>query len=197
MCAEGLIDSRKIINTKEMSEDEWKNLVTAADRLSMAPLMIDETANISASALCNKAREIKETRGLDCIIIDSLQLMNGGDDGKVIWRRQQITNIAHELKSLARELKVPIIVISHLDSKIDNRPSKRPVLSDFQEEAAMEQAADLVAFLYRENYYYLDTDRSNITELIIAKQRGGATGTIELYFHKAFARFTDYTPRHE
>lgn len=194
--AEGLVDSQKI-NNRNMSNKEWENFVEAADRLSQSPLIIDDTANISATTLCNKAREIKKTHGLDCIIIDSLQLMNGGDDGKSIWRRQQITNIAHELKALARELKVPIIVVSHLDSKIDNRPSKRPVLSDLQEEAAIEQAADLVAFLYREDYYYLDTDRPNITELIIAKQRNGPVGAIELYFHKAFTRFTDYIPRRE
>lgn len=190
MCAEGWIDQDEF-KKKTVSVTAWVRIKETGDRLLNSTLMIDDTPNISVEALCNKAREIKKTRGLNCIIIDSLQSLSDGEKEKTFCRREQINNIAHKLKALGRDLKVPIIVVSRLNSKIGNRFSYRPALSYLKEESGMEEVADLIAFLYREDYYYPESERPNITELIIAKHRNGATGTIELYYHKPHVRFTD------
>ena len=191
MCAEGWIDQDEF-KKKTVSVTAWVRIKETGDRLLYSTLMIDDTPNISVEALCNKARETKKTRGLNCIIIDSLQFLSDGEKAKTFCRREQINNIAHKLKALGRDLKVPIIVVSRLNSKIDNRVScSRPSLRDFKEESGMEEVADLIAFLYREDYYYSESERPNIAELIIAKHRNGPAGTIELYYHKPHVRFTD------
>ena len=194
MCAEGLIDSQHF-RTGAMSNDEWKNLVDAADRLSASPMFIDDTAGVNAVELRNKARRISKEHGLDCIIIDYLQLMDGGAHSRIDNRQQQISDISRSLKALARELKVPVIALSQLSRGPENRTSRKPMLSDLRESGSLEQDADMVAFLYREDYYNPETEKKNLTELIIAKNRNGPTETVELYFHKNFTRFTDYSPR--
>lgn len=196
MCAEGLIDSQRF-RTGNMSNEEWSKLVDAADRLSGSPMFIDDTANVTAIELRNKARRISKEHGLDCIIIDYLQLMDGGAHSRIDNRQQQISDISRSLKALARELRVPVIALSQLSRGPESRTSRRPMLSDLRESGSLEQDADLVAFLYRDDYYNPETDKKNITELIIAKNRNGPTETVELYFHKNFTRFTDYTPRQE
>ena len=194
MCAEGLIDSQHF-RTGAMSNDEWKNLVDAADRLSASPMFIDDTAGVNAVELRNKARRISKEHGLDCIIIDYLQLMDGGAHSRIDNRQQQISDFSRSLKALARELKVPVIALSQLSRGPESRTSRKPMLSDLRESGSLEQDADMVAFLYREDYYNPETEKKNLTELIIAKNRNGPTETVELYFHKNFTRFTDYSPR--
>ena len=196
MCAEGLIDSQRL-RTGAMSNEEWGKLVDAADRLSGSPMFIDDTANVNAVELRNKARRISKEHGLDCIIIDYLQLMEGGAHSRIDNRQQQISDISRSLKALARELRVPVIALSQLSRGPESRTSRKPMLSDLRESGSLEQDADMVAFLYREDYYTPETERKNITELIISKNRNGPTETVELYFHKNFTRFTDYTPRTE
>ena len=196
MCAEGLIDSQRF-RTGAMSSDEWKNLVDAADRLSASPMFIDDTAGVNAVELRNKARRISKEHGLDCIIIDYLQLMDGGAHSRIDNRQQQISDISRSLKALARELQVPVIALSQLSRGPESRTSRKPMLSDLRESGSLEQDADMVAFLYREDYYNPETEKKNLTELIIAKNRNGPTETVELYFHKNFTRFTDYSPRTE
>ena len=194
MCAEGLIDSQHF-RTGAMSNEEWKNLVDAADRLSASPMFIDDTAGVNAVELRNKARRISKEHGLDCIIIDYLQLMDGGAHSRIDNRQQQISDISRSLKALARELQVPVIALSQLSRGPESRTSRKPMLSDLRESGSLEQDADMVAFLYREDYYNPETEKKNLTELIIAKNRNGPTETVELYFHKNFTRFTDYSPR--
>ena len=196
MCAEGLIDSQRF-RTGAMSNEEWSKLVDAADRLSGSPMFIDDTANVTAIELRNKARRISKEHGLDCIIIDYLQLMDGGAHSRIDNRQQQISDISRSLKALARELRVPVIALSQLSRGPESRTSRRPMLSDLRESGSLEQDADLVAFLYRDDYYNPESEKKNITELIISKNRNGPTETVELYFHKSFTRFTDYTPRQE
>ena len=196
MCAEGLIDSQRF-RTGAMSNEEWSKLVDAADRLSGSPMYIDDTANVTAIELRNKARRISKEFGLDCIIIDYLQLMDGGAHSRIDNRQQQISDISRSLKGLARELRVPVIALSQLSRGPESRTNRRPMLSDLRESGSLEQDADLVAFLYRDDYYNPESEKKNITELLIAKNRNGPTETVELYFHKNFTRFTDYTPRQE
>ena len=194
MCAEGLIDSQHF-RTGAMSNDEWKNLVDAADRLSASPMFIDDTAGVNAVELRNKARRISKEHGLDCIIIDYLQLMDGGAHSRIDNRQQQISDISRSLKALARELKVPVIALSQLSRGPESRNSRRPMLSDLRESGSLEQDADMVAFLYREDYYNPETEKKNLTELIIAKNRNGPTETVELFFHKNFTRFREVSTR--
>ena len=196
MCAEGLIDSQHL-RTGAMSNDEWSKLVDASDRLSGSTMFIDDTANVTAIELRNKARRISKEHGLDCIIIDYLQLMDGGAHSRIDNRQQQISDISRSLKGLARELRVPVIALSQLSRGPESRTNRRPMLSDLRESGSLEQDADLVAFLYRDDYYNPESEKKNITELLIAKNRNGPTETVELYFHKNFTRFTDYTPRQE
>ncbi|NMC32390.1 MAG: replicative DNA helicase [Veillonellaceae bacterium] len=196
MCAEGLIDSQRF-RTGAMSNEEWSKLVDAADRLSGSPMYIDDTANVTAIELRNKARRISKEFGLDCIIIDYLQLMDGGAHSRIDNRQQQISYISRSLKGLARELRVPVIALSQLSRGPESRTNRRPMLSDLRESGSLEQDADLVAFLYRDDYYNPESEKKNITELLIAKNRNGPTETVELYFHKNFTRFTDYTPRQD
>ena len=160
-------------------------------------MFIDDTANVTAIELRNKARRISKEHGLDCIIIDYLQLMDGGAHSRIDNRQQQISDISRSLKGLARELRVPVIALSQLSRGPESRTNRRPMLSDLRESGSLEQDADLVAFLYRDDYYNPESEKKNITELLIAKNRNGPTETVELYFHKNFTRFTDYTPRQE
>jgi replicative DNA helicase len=196
MCSEGLIDSQRL-RTGDLTGEEWGRLVDVADRLSGSSMYIDDTANVNAIELRNKARRISKEHGLDCVIIDYLQLMDGGAHSRIDNRQQQISDISRSLKALARELRVPVIALSQLSRGPETRTSRKPMLSDLRESGSLEQDADMVAFLYREDYYNPETEKKNITELIISKNRNGPTETIELYFHKNFTRFTDPSQRRE
>lgn len=190
LCAEAPIDSQRL-RVGELEENDWGRLVKAADRLSSAPVFIDDTAGITAVELRSKARRLKAEQDLQLIIIDYLQLMQGSGSGKGENRQQEISEISRFLKQLARELNVPVIALSQLSRSVESRQVKRPMLSDLRESGSLEQDADIVSFLYRDDYYNPDSEKKNITEVIIAKHRNGPVDTVQLFFHKQFTKFSD------
>lgn len=193
LCAEARIDSQAL-RTGKLTEQEWERLWGVCDTVNNSKIAIDDTPAITPLELRSKARKIKSEQGLDLIVIDYLQLMQGGGKHSNSDNRQQeVSEISRSLKALARELKVPVIALSQLSRGVEMRQVKRPMLSDLRESGSLEQDADIVAFLYRDDYYNPQTDKPNITELIIAKHRNGAVGTVELYFHKEYTRFDSFT----
>lgn len=191
LCSEAAIDSQRL-RIGELEENDWKKLVLAADRLSSAPIFIDDTAGITVLELRAKARRLKIEHDLQLVIIDYLQLMQGSTSSSRSENRQQeISEISRSLKALARELHVPVIALSQLSRSVESRQSKKPMLSDLRESGSLEQDADIVAFLYREDYYNPDTDKKNVTEVIVAKHRNGPVDTVQLFFHKQFTKFSD------
>lgn len=190
LCAEAMIDASRL-RIGQLEDKDWTSLIRAADRLSAAPIYIDDTAGINVVELRAKARRLQIEHGLKLIIIDYLQLMQGSSGGKSENRQQEISEISRFLKSLARELGVPVIALSQLSRGVESRTIKKPMLSDLRESGSLEQDADIVAFLYRDDYYNPDSERKNITEIIIAKHRNGPVDSVELFFHKQFTKFSD------
>ena len=190
LCSEGGIDASKL-RTGQLDENEWNKLVETADKLSRAPVFIDDTAGITVMELRSKARRLKAEHGLDLIIIDYLQLMQGRPSKNGDNRQQEISEISRSLKALARELDVPVIALSQLSRSVESRQVKKPMLSDLRESGSLEQDADIVMFLYREDYYDKDTENKNITEIIIAKHRNGPVDSIQLFFQKEYTKFRD------
>lgn len=191
LCAEAPIDSQRL-RIGELEDKDWPKLIGAADRLASAPIFIDDTAGITVLEMRSKARRLKIEHDLQLIIIDYLQLMQGSGRGKGSENRQQeISEISRSLKGLARELNVPIIALSQLSRSVESRQVKKPMLSDLRESGSLEQDADIVAFLYREDYYNPETEKKNITDVIIAKHRNGPVDTVQLFFHKQFTKFAD------
>ncbi len=190
LCSEGGIDSQKLKNA-DLSTEDWEKLVRTADKVSAAPLYIDDTAGITVMELRSKARRLKAEHGLDLIIIDYLQLMQGRSKGGSDNRQQEISEISRSLKAVARELNVPVIALSQLSRSVESRQIKRPMLSDLRESGSLEQDADIVMFLYREDYYDPETANKNITEVIVAKHRNGPVDTVKMFFKKEFTRFND------
>jgi len=186
LCSEAGVDNQRI-RTGTLMDTDWPRLSHALGSLSEASMFIDDTPGISALDIRARARRIKAEHGLGLIVIDYLQLMQG--KARSENRQQEVSEISRTLKSLARELNVPVVALSQLSRAVEQRTDKRPNLSDLRESGSLEQDADLVAFLYREDYYNPDTDKKNITELIIAKQRNGPVGTVELLFQKEFSKF--------
>ena len=186
--AEARINAQNL-RTGSLSENEWGQLWNACDIMNEAQIAIDDTPALSPLELRSKARKIKNERGLDLIVIDYLQLMQGSKKVTGDNRQQEVSEISRSLKALARELKVPVIALSQLSRGVESRQIKRPMLSDLRESGSLEQDADIVAFLYREDYYNPETEKPNITELIVAKHRNGAVGTVELFFKKEFTKF--------
>ena len=183
------IDSLKL-NTGNLTEDEIVEIAGTIDRLSGIKLFIDDTAAISILELRSKARRLKNERGLDLIVIDYLQLMQGkSSHGNEVNRQQEISEISRSLKALARELKVPVVALSQLSRNVELRADKRPLLSDLRESGSLEQDADIVIFLYREEYYNHETENVNLAEVIIAKNRNGPTSTMKLHFERECMRF--------
>ena len=189
LSSESNVELQKI-RTGELTEEEWIKLVEAAGPLSQAPIFIDDTPGISFMEMRSKARRLKMEKGLGLIVIDYLQLMSGR--GKSENRQQEISEISRSLKALARELSVPVITLSQLSRAPEARTDHRPMLSDLRESGAIEQDADVVMFLYRDEYYNPDTEKKNIAEVIIAKQRNGPTGTVELVWLGQFTKFVNY-----
>ena len=189
LSSESNVELQKI-RTGELTEEEWIKLVEAAGPLSQAPIYIDDTPGISVMEMRSKARRLKMEKGLGLIVIDYLQLMSGR--GRAENRQQEISEISRSLKALARELSVPVITLSQLSRAPEARTDHRPMLSDLRESGAIEQDADVVMFLYRDEYYNPDTEKKNIAELIIAKQRNGPTGTVELVWLGQFTKFVNY-----
>ena len=189
LSSESNVELQKI-RTGELTEEEWIRLVEAAGPLSQAPIYIDDTPGISVMEMRSKARRLKMEKGLGLIVIDYLQLMTGR--GRAENRQQEISEISRSLKALARELSVPVIALSQLSRAPEARTDHRPMLSDLRDSGAIEQDADVVMFLYRDEYYNPDTEKKNIAEVIIAKQRNGPTGTVELVWLGQFTKFVNY-----
>ena len=190
ICSEGGIDAQRL-RTGQLDDEEWTRLIETTNRLYSAPIYIDDTAGITVMEMRSKARRLKAEHGLSVIFIDYLQLMQGRAAKNSDNRQQEISEISRSLKALARELSVPVIALSQLSRSVESRQVKRPMLSDLRESGSLEQDADIVMFLYREDYYDKDTEAKNITELIIAKHRNGPVDTVKLFFQKEFTKFRD------
>lgn len=189
LCCEAMIDASKM-KTGKLEEDDWGKLAQAMSTLSDAPIFIDDTPGQNVMEIRAKCRRLKLEKGLGLIVIDYLQLMQGtskrGDN-----RQQEVSEISRALKILAKELDVPVITLSQLSRAPDARPDHRPVLSDLRESGAIEQDADIVMFLYRDDYYNPETEKKNITEVIMAKHRSGSTGTVELVWLGQYTKFAN------
>jgi replicative DNA helicase len=192
LCSEARIDAGRV-RKGFLTERDWPQLAHAAGRLAEAPIFIDDTPSISVLELRAKARRLKAEKNLGLVIIDYLQLMKGY--GRSENRQQEISEISRSLKAMARELNIPVIAVSQLSRAVEQRSPKRPQLSDLRESGAIEQDADLVILIYREDYYNPNTSKKNIAEVIVAKQRNGPVGTVELLFQKDFARFENLARR--
>lgn len=193
LCAEGNIDAQRL-RTGSLTADDWGKLTMAMGSLSNAGIYIDDTPGIRVGEIRSKCRRLKQEGGLGMILIDYLQLIQGnGRSGEN--RQQEVSEISRALKALARELEVPVIALSQLSRGVEQRQDKRPMMSDIRESGSIEQDADIVAFLYREDYYEKDTENQNIIEIIIAKQRNGPVGTVQLAFVKEYNKFVNLERR--
>ncbi|ONG66070.1 replicative DNA helicase [Bacillus cereus] len=190
LCAEGNIDAANLRNGK-LTNEEWTKLTMAMGVISNSPLFIDDTPGISIEEIKKKCRKLKRERGLSLVLIDYLQLVTVMQSNKSTNRQEEVSIISKSLKALARELNVPIIALSQLSRGVESRQDKRPMMSDIRESGSIEQDADVVAFLYRDDYYNADTEAKNIIEIIISKQRNGPTGVVELAFIKEFNKFVN------
>lgn len=183
---ESRVDAQKL-RTGNLQESEWEKLIEGAGVIGNSKLIIDDTPGISISELRSKCRKYKLEHDLKIIIIDYLQLMSGS--GKSESRQQEISEISRSLKALARELNVPVVALSQLSRAVEQRPDHRPMLSDLRESGAIEQDADVVMFIYRDDYYNKDTELKNISEIIVAKQRNGPIGTVNLAWLPEYTKF--------
>ena len=190
LCAEGNINAQ-VLRTGELDEEDWRKVMVASGSLSNAGIYIDDTPGVRVNEIRAKCRRLQQEHGLDMVVIDYLQLIMGsGKPGEN--RQQEVSEISRSLKGLARELEIPVIALSQLSRSVEQRQDKRPMLSDLRESGSIEQDADIVSFLYREDYYEDDVaDKENIIEIIIAKQRNGPTGTVELAFIKEYNKFVN------
>lgn len=188
LCAEACVDAQKL-RTGDLSEQDWESLIFALGPLTEAPIYIDDTPSISPMDIRSKCRRLKVEKGIGLVVIDYLQLMSG--NGRNDSRQQEISEISRSLKAIAREIDAPVIALSQLSRACEQRSDHRPMLSDLRESGAIEQDADVVAFLYRDEYYFPDTEKPNQAELIIAKQRNGPTGTIDLSWNGQFTKFNN------
>lgn len=189
LCSEARINSNKL-RTGYLAHSDWPDLTNAADKLTKAPIFIDDTPALTALDVRTRARRLKSEHNIGLIIIDYLQLMRGRHN--VENRQQEVSEISRSLKALAKELKVPVIALSQLSRAVETRTEKRPQLSDLRESGAIEQDADLVAFLYREEVYNKDTENKGIAEILIEKHRNGPTGVVTLIFLSEFTRFENH-----
>lgn len=183
-----MVDSQKI-RTGDLEDDDWDKLVGSVRKIGNSNLVIDDTSGITASELRSKCRKLKIEQGLDLVIIDYLQLMTGAGKRKSDSRQQEISDISRSLKVMARELDVPVIALSQLSRAVESRPDKRPMLSDLRESGAIEQDADIVMFIYRDEYYNPDSEKKGVAEVIVAKQRSGPTGPVELAWLSQYTKF--------
>lgn len=188
---EAQVDSQSL-RTGNLKDEDWEKLIESAGIIGKSKLIIDDTPGISISELRSKCRKFKLEHGLDLIIIDYLQLMTGRVGGRSESRQQEISEISRSLKGLARELNVPVIALSQLSRAVEQRPDHRPMLSDLRESGAIEQDADVVMFIYRDDYYNKDTELKNVAEIIIAKQRNGSIGTVNLTWLPNYTKFANY-----
>ena len=185
---ESRVDSQSI-RTGNLTDDDWGKLIEGAGIIGKSNLIIDDMPGISIADLRSKCRKYKMEMDLGIIIIDYLQLMTGSKKSES--RQQEISEISRSFKEIARELNVPVVALSQLSRAVESRPDKRPMLSDLRESGAIEQDADVVMFIYRDDYYNKDTDKKNIAEIIIAKQRNGPIGTVELVWLPNYTKFAN------
>ncbi|KRE89797.1 replicative DNA helicase [Paenibacillus sp. Soil766] len=196
VCAEANVDANRM-RTGNLEGDDWEKLTMAIGALSEANVYIDDTPTITVADIRAKCRRLQQEKGLGMILIDYLQLIagrggKGGDN-----RQQEVSEISRTLKQIARELNVPVIALSQLSRGVEQRQDKRPMMSDLRESGSIEQDADIVAFLYRDDYYDKESEKKNIIEIIIAKQRNGPVGTVELAFLKQFNKFVNMDRTHQ
>ncbi|RFU62490.1 replicative DNA helicase [Peribacillus glennii] len=193
LCAEGNINAQNL-RTGSLTDEDWRKLTMAMGSLSNAGIYIDDTPGVRIGDIRSKCRRLKQEQGLGMILIDYLQLIQGnGRSGEN--RQQEVSEISRSLKALARELQVPVIALSQLSRGVEQRQDKRPMMSDIRESGSIEQDADIVAFLYRDDYYDKESENKNIIEIIIAKQRNGPVGTVSLAFVKEYNKFVNLERR--
>ena len=185
---ESRVDAQQL-RTGDLKDGDWEKLIESANVIGKSRLIIDDTPSISIAEMRSKCRKYKLEHGLDIVIIDYLQLMSGS--GRSDNRQQEISDISRSLKAMARELNVPVIALSQLSRAVEQRPDHRPMLSDLRESGAIEQDADVVMFIYRDDYYNKDSENKNIAEIIIAKQRNGPIGTVNLVWLPMFTKFAN------
>ncbi|MBT2217253.1 replicative DNA helicase [Virgibacillus dakarensis] len=195
LCAEGNIDAQRL-RTGSLEADDWSKLTMAMGSLSNAGIYIDDSPGIRVSEIRSKCRRLKQEHGLGMILIDYLQLIQGSGNSREN-RQQEVSEISRSLKGLARELNVPLIALSQLSRGVEQRQDKRPMMSDLRESGSIEQDADIVGFLYRDDYYDQESEKQNIIEIIISKQRNGPVGTVELAFVKEYNKFVDLDHRYQ
>lgn len=195
LCAEGNIDAQRL-RTGSLTDEDWGKLTMAMGSLSNAGIFIDDTPGVRITDIRSKCRRLKQEHGLGMILIDYLQLILGsGRSGEN--RQQEVSEISRSLKALARELQIPVIALSQLSRGVEQRQDKRPMMSDIRESGSIEQDADIVAFLYRDDYYDKESEDKNIIEIIIAKQRNGPVGTVQLAFVKEYNKFVNLERRYD
>jgi replicative DNA helicase len=185
---ESAVDSDRI-RKGTLDQSEWDRIIAAADTLGSAPIMIDDTPGISILEIKNKCRRLKAERGLDLIVLDYLQLMDF--QGKADNRQQEITSLSRGLKQLAREMECPVLVLSQLSRMPETRNDHRPIMSDLRESGAIEQDADVILMLYRDEVYNPDTENPGVCEVNVAKQRNGPTGTVEVRWQSKYTKFVN------
>jgi replicative DNA helicase len=177
------------------SDDDWPRINSAIQQMSQAPVFIDDTPALTPTRVRASARRLKRQHDIGLIVVDYLQLMSTG--GSAENRTTEISEISRSLKALARELEVPVIVLSQLNRSVEQRPDKRPIMSDLRESGAIEQDADLIAFIYRDEVYNPDSAKKGQADIIIAKHRNGEIGDLRLTFRGQFSRFENYVPEFE
>ena len=192
LCSEAMVDSNKV-RTGKLDEDDWVKLAGAIGPLSEAEMYIDDTPGISVMEIRTKCRKLKMEKNIGLVVIDYLQLVQGNK--RTASREQEISEISRSLKILAKEINVPVIALSQLSRAVEQRPDHRPMLSDLRESGSIEQDADIVMFLYRDDYYNKESEKKDIAEVIIAKQRGGQTGTVELLWMGNYTKFVNLERR--
>lgn len=195
LCSEAMVDSNKV-RTGKLEDEDWGKLAGSIGPLSESNIFIDDTPGISVMEIRAKCRKLKLEKNIGMVLIDYLQLVQGSNKRNGS-REQEISEISRSLKILAKELSVPVIALSQLSRAVEQRPDHRPMLSDLRESGAIEQDADIVMFLYRDDYYNQDSDRKNVAEVIIAKHRGGSTGTVELGWLGSYTKFVNLEKRYD
>ena len=190
LCMEAMVDSNKV-RTGKLEEDDWNKLAGVVGSISDSGIYIDDTPGISIMEIRTKCRKLKMEKDIGLIVIDYIQLIQGSSNRKNGSREQEIAEISRTLKILAKELNVPVVALSQLSRAVEQRPDHRPMLSDLRESGSIEQDADIVIFLYRDDYYNPDSEEKDIAEIIIAKHRGGSTGTVKLLWMGNYTKFVN------
>ena len=196
LCSEAMVDSNKV-RTGKLEEEDWAKLAEKIGPLSEANIYIDDTPGISIMEIRARCRKLKMEKNIGLVIIDYLQLVQGSSKRALGSREQEISEISRSLKILAKELDVPVIALSQLSRAVEQRPDHRPMLSDLRESGSIEQDADIVMFLYRDDYYNKESEKKDIAEVIIAKQRSGSTGTVDLGWLGSYTKFVNLEKRFE